>query len=112
MAIRIRWERDILVAVIEGNIDELEGHDFSATLRQVLAQKPAHAVLDCRGMTHVASHGIALLIRFAQEMRRHGGQVRMIGVRPHVQAVLMTINLGRIVPMDVDLDAAAKNFGL
>lgn len=112
MAIQMRWERAILLVMIEGNIDEFDGQNFSATLRQVLALKPAHAVLDCGGMTHVASHGIALIVRFAQEMRRHGGQVRMIRVRPHVKTVLQTVNVGRIVPMDEDLDAAAASFGL
>jgi anti-anti-sigma factor len=112
MSFPMRWERQVLVAVIQGDADAVDGHDLGAMLRAILAQEPPHVVLDCTEMAHIASQGIALLIRFTQDMRRHGGHVRLAGVRPQVRGVLETLNLERLVPLDEDVTLAIRGFAV
>ena len=106
MKVRTRWDKGVLVASLEGEIDTMDSEGMASAMAEISTQKPQAVVLDFGGVKYIASQGIALVIKFAQEVRRGGGQIRIAAVLPAVKTVLDMVNLKVIVPMADSVETA------
>ena len=56
-------------------------------------------VVDLTGVTFCDSGGLSLLVDLHKRTRAQGGHLRLAGVQPTVQAVLLATNLDRLLPV-------------
>lgn len=100
MIVETYWRGDVAIAHLIGEIDTREAEEVWGELRQILAEEPAACVLDLSHTTYIASLGLGILLKFAQETRFRQIRLRLAAVTPAIRIVLDTANLGRILPID------------
>ncbi len=67
-------------------------------------------ILDLKNLTYIDSAGIGVLMICAGEMEAAGGVVRAAGVGGLVAKVFDVVHFDRAVPVDPDVETAAKSF--
>ena len=102
---------NVMVARLAGEIDTVDSDDFSGALSSLLAAKPARLVLDFSEVSYIASVGLSLLLKLAQEMRAMGGKVAIAAATPAVSRVLETVHLGSVVPIKPTVESAMGYMG-
>src|ERR1700760_465825 len=97
MKTMIRSASNVTVLSLDGEIDIVDTEGFGQSLDLAASEMPKAVVLDFTGVTYIASSGIAMIMRFVQQIRRDGGKARIACVNPRVQTVLDMVNLGSLV---------------
>jgi anti-anti-sigma factor len=97
-----------LIARVQGDVGEVGLATFEEALRKMAERNPSGAVIDFSEVTFIGSTGLAILIKFAREMRKQEKQVHVAGATKNVQGVLRMVNLHSMVAIDESVDAAVK----
>jgi anti-anti-sigma factor len=100
MIVETNWQGDVAIAHLIGELDTTESEGVWGELRQILGEEPAACVIDMSHTNYIASLGLSILLKFAQEMRFRQIHLRLAAVQPRIRIVLDTANLGRILPID------------
>ena len=96
----------VVVAQLVGEIDMVDSEGLGDALAEIVAAKPQQLVLDMAGVTYVASVGLSLLLRLAQDLRKIQCPLVIAAATPAVQTVLDTVRLGAAIPIDATVEAA------
>ena len=62
-------------------------------LERVAAGKPQALLLDMTELEFICSQGLGVLITIQGKLRRHGGSLKLVGVRPCIRRVLEVTRL-------------------
>lgn len=94
----------------EGQYVELTGSIVAGQVAQLrellydLASKQKRLVLDFEKVTHIDSTSIGLLISTQIRIRKVGGHLQLLHVKPVILEVLKTMRLDRVFEMITDHD--------
>ena len=102
---------NVTVAQLSGEIDTLDTEGLGDALAAIVAAKPECLVLDFTGVTYIASIGLSLLLKVAQDVRKARGQLVIAAVTPQVKTVLDTVHLGAAIPIEPTVEAALARLG-
>jgi anti-sigma B factor antagonist len=73
----------------------------------ILAQPDIDAlIVDLTLVQHIDSAGISALLLASRQMKLHGGELRLVGVRPDVLSMLRLTQLDRIFPLYYSVEEA------
>jgi anti-sigma B factor antagonist len=106
MKVNPRQVGKVMVAELSGEIDTLDSEGMGEALSAITAAKPQGVVLDFSGVTYIASMGLSLLLKLAQDVRKAGGKLVIAAVSPPVKTVLDTVHLGAAIPIESTVEAA------
>lgn len=90
---------------ITGEIDLHASPDLRHALRECLAGKPRHLLLDMSGVEYMDSSGLAVLIEYMKEAQAFGGNLGLFGLREKVRSILQLVGLDRFFVIE---DSAEK----
>ena len=102
---------DVLVAHLSGEIDTMDSEGLGEALAAMSEAGTAGVVLDFAGVTYIASMGISMVLKLAQELRKAKSPVVIAGATPAVKTVLEMVHLGSVIPMEATVEAAAGRLG-
>ncbi len=108
MKVSTRHAGNVVVAELTGEIDTVDTEGLGEALGAIVAGKPAGLVLDFSGVNYIASMGLSLLLKLAQEMRKSKRPLVIAAVTPPVKTVLDTVHLGAAIPMETTVENALK----
>jgi anti-sigma B factor antagonist len=108
MKVTTRREGDAVVAQLEGEIDTVDSEGLGETLLAIAAEKPGAVVLDFSGVNYIASMGLSILLKMAQEMRKIKSPLVIAAVTPGVKTVLDTVHFGAAVPLELTVEKALE----
>ena len=101
-----------------GDIDvvEISGRlDFGSTLASIeksildlIEQGTRKLVINVPGLTGIDSAGVGMLMACSGQMSQNHGKLRIAGAQGGVARTFEVIQLGRVAPVDTDLDAACR----
>ena len=94
------------VLPLEGQIDLNVSAKVTATINELIKDKPARLVVDLSGVTYIDSSGLALLINAARDVEDYGGIFMLAGVRDEVRPILETARLENYFLMFPSVDEA------
>jgi anti-anti-sigma factor len=103
---------DVIVAQLAGEIDTMDSDGLGEALAEIVAAQPAGLVLDFAQVTYIASVGLSLLLKLAQDMRKAKGKLVIAAVTPAVKTVLDTVHLGAAIPIETTVEAALGRVGV
>jgi anti-sigma B factor antagonist len=106
MKVTPRQVGNTMVVELTGEIDTLDTEGMAEALAAITAARPRAVVLDFTGVTYIASMGLSLLLKLAQDVRKGGGKLVIAAVRPAVKTVLDTVHLGAAIPIESTVEAA------
>lgn len=104
--LNIDRDNNVMVVAIDGGLDNRTADDFFSQIDGLVEGGINRIVVDCGGLTYLSSAGLAALLRVHSRMRRHGGDVRLAGVRSIVVQVLQLTKLDRMFELYPDVDQA------
>src|SRR5262249_51849577 len=84
-----------------GSVDTL-----SRQLLPITAQRPPLVVFELSGVTFIASLGLGEMMQFQRGLKRHGGEVRLVGLQPVVRDMITKCRLDSVLIMADSLDDA------
>ena len=94
------------VLPLEGQIDLNVSAKVTATINELIKDKPARLVVDLSGVTYIDSSGLALLINATHDVEDYGGIFMLAGVRDEVRPILETARLENYFLMFPSVDEA------
>lgn len=103
-------EPDITVVELTGQLHA--GNillSVESSLNKILKEGPKKIVVDLSGLHLIDSSGIGVLVVSSAQVRKLGGAFRLAGAVGSVANVLAMIGLNQVIPMDPDVDTAARH---
>jgi anti-sigma B factor antagonist len=101
---------DIVVLEITGRITGKECEQLESATKNLVREKQKKIVLDLAGVTHIDSTGIAIIVAAASQVKGAGGELRLAGANKHLEQVLKTTNVDRLVASYLKAADAAVGF--
>jgi anti-anti-sigma factor len=94
------------VLPLEGEIDLHVSPHIATQLREMVAKKPKHIVVDLSRVTYIDSSGLAVLIEAMQNLEKNGGKFAIGGIQDMVRSIFETARLDQVFRIYPDVDAA------
>lgn len=88
---------DIVVLEITGRITGKECKQLESATQSLVREKQKKIIFDLTGVTHIDSTGIALIVASASQEKQAGGELRLTGANKHLEQILKTTNVDRLV---------------
>jgi anti-sigma B factor antagonist len=108
MKVTTRNEGEVVVAVLVGEIDTVDSEGLGEALGEVMEGKTGGLVLDFSGVKYIASMGLSILLRLAQQMRKAGRPLVIAAVPAGVKTVLDTVHLGAAIPLEETVEKGVE----
>jgi anti-sigma B factor antagonist len=102
---------DIVVLEMMGKISM--GNDcrqIESTTKKLIAENQKKIIFDLSGITHIDSTGIGIIVMLAGQMKTAGGELRVAVANPHIDQLLKTTNVSRIISLYPSIEVAATGF--
>jgi anti-sigma B factor antagonist len=98
---------DITRVILDGRMD-IQGAAAIDLRINVLAGSLKFLLLDLTNVSFLGSMGLRSIVLPAQAIKRRGGKMALLNPVPMVEQVLMASNIGEIIPIFHDLNAAVS----
>lgn len=95
---------DFVITSIIGELDTPDASEAWTEILEVLDFNPKGVVLDLSRCSYIASAGISLIVRLAQQLRPLHAPLRITNVGSRLRLVLDTVNLPSLIPIDATID--------
>jgi anti-anti-sigma factor len=96
---------------IRGEIDLHASPELRQSLRESLAQKPRHLLLDMSEVEYMDSSGLGVLIEYMKESQSFGGKLGLFGLREKVQSILRLVGLDRFFVIEGNAEKTLARLG-
>jgi len=106
MKVHAKHIGNVVVATLTGGFDSLDSDGLGESLATIVAANPGNLVLDFESVDYIASYGISLMLKIAQDLRKVQGKFIIAAATPSVMAVLDTVHLGAAIPIVETVDEA------
>jgi stage II sporulation protein AA (anti-sigma F factor antagonist) len=91
-----------LILRLSGELDLKTASDFRSTIeRGLLGPQLRNVVVNLSAVSFIDSSGIGVLLGRYKELSQLGGQLVLVGVKPHVKTLLELSGLSRVIPFAV-----------
>lgn len=108
MKVTTQKQGQVIIAHLAGEIDTIDTEGLGDTLQEIVAEKPGGVVLDFAQVSYIASVGIGILIKLAQDLRKIKCPVVIANVSPAVRTVLDTVHLTGVIPVVATVEEGCK----
>lgn len=110
MKIRMKQYNDVTILFAAGTLDALTAPALTKAFEEQIAAGHARLVADLKKVDYTSSAGVRVLIRALQASRRHGGDLRLSAVQPHVNTVLELTGVTTILKIYPNVVAATASY--
>jgi len=101
---------DVVVMEITGRITGKECKQLESATEILVREKHKKIIFDLTGVTHIDSTGIAIIVASASQVKQGGGELRLTGANKHLEQILKTTNVDRLVASYPKAADAAAGF--
>ncbi len=103
-------DHEVLILRADGGLDETTSAQFLDQLEKLVQSGLRKIIVDCSRLNYVSSAGLGLLMRVHRLLAKHGGDVKLAGIRGMLTTLLATVHLDRIFEFYPDVDRARLAF--
>jgi len=104
-----RIEPDITVVEISGRLNLGNSlMSIETSILRLIDEGARKLIIDLTGLDHIDSSGIGVIVSCSGHMEQSGGQMRIAGARGSVAKSFDLVHLGRIAPVDPDVESACR----
>lgn len=101
---------DVVVLEITGRITGKECGQLESAAGNLIREMQKKIILDLASVTHIDSTGIAIIVASASHVKEAGGELRLAGANKHLEQMLKTTNVDRLVASYLKAADAAVGF--
>jgi len=103
-------DRNVLILAADGGLNAHTAADFVAQLEALVDAGVTQIIVDCTRLDFISSYGLAVLVRLHNKLAKHGGDVRVAGVKSSVLGALMLMKMNRLFQIYPDVNQARLSF--
>ena len=103
---------DVAVVTVEGEVDLYTAPEFKEVLLGAVDEGARHVIVDLSAVTFVDSTALGVLVVAGRRCTDAGGELRLVGLRPHVRKVFDITGLSGAFPILPDLATATPLSGV
>lgn len=74
----------VVMVQLRGEADASNVTDLQVHLRYLTSLRTVRVILDCSGLTGIATQALPALVKFRHALVRDGGDIKFVGLRPSV----------------------------
>jgi anti-anti-sigma factor len=100
MECQVRRANDVAELVLAGSLDASWSPYLADRIDDVVRAGAVEVWFDMGGVTYLSSHGIAILVRYHQQLRKIGGRVRILACSELVASVLKLTGVAQLLAGD------------
>jgi len=83
----VRWQEQIAIVDVEGDIDLTRSLDFQKSLLSVLDDGPQRIIVNLSGVSYMDSSGVASLVKLLARTRKSGCPLSLVGLTARVKSL-------------------------
>jgi anti-anti-sigma factor len=99
------------VIALLGRLEATQAGNVQEAVQNALAGGPPNLVLDCTGLSYVASMGLRCFLLAQKEAQKGGGKVIFSGLNANVRSVFELTGFDRIIQVTETAEDAEALFG-
>jgi anti-sigma B factor antagonist len=101
---------DLSIIHLEGFVDAHTARDFERAVQADVDAGRYRLVVDCEKLNYISSAGLGVFMGFIEEVREHGGDIKICGLRPKVREVFDMLGFPTIYDVVKDVPAAVQRY--
>jgi anti-sigma B factor antagonist len=107
-----RESGDVTILSLSGEVELDDGElAIRARVHDLIDRGRIRVVMDLRGVTHMDSSGIGMIVGKLKTLREKGGDLKLLHLQTRGQRLFGTMRLLRIFETFDDEDAAVRSYG-
>jgi anti-anti-sigma factor len=83
-----------------------ETEKFNAAVNTLLQKAQKKFILDISGLDYVDSSGVGMLVSCLTNVKKAGGELRLVGANPRIKRILSMTGVDNLMPMFSTLNEA------
>jgi anti-anti-sigma factor len=111
MDIAVSIEKDHAQIRLAGRLEATQAASLTETIQKSLREGPPRLILDCTGLSYVASMGLRCFLLAQKEAQSAGGKVVFFGLNDNVRSVFSATGFDKIVEVRANLEDALACLG-
>ncbi|MDX9703430.1 MAG: STAS domain-containing protein [Candidatus Auribacterota bacterium] len=111
MGFKINRNDNIVVLTVLDDVilDTIE--EFRNVIHSLIEENVVYVVLDVSSVEFISSRGLGVIGYAMDAMRKHGGDLKILGMKPEVKAIFDICGLSQIIEMYDSQDDAVLSCG-
>jgi anti-sigma B factor antagonist len=110
MEMRIEHHHTVDVLAISGRLDLVSSSTLKDMIRQRLADRRVHIVLDMDKVPFINSSGLGALISALRDIRLSGGRIALCRMAPYLEEIFNITGLTRVFDCYATIPEALESF--
>ncbi len=112
LTIDLREHADVAIVVLEGRLDETKHEYLTRVLERLMNRGFARVAVDCTKLVYLNSHGVSSFVRYIDEARARGGDLKFFGLSPDAKFTLDRLGVSKFLQTFVTENDAIHHFEL
>ncbi len=96
---------------LEGYLDAHTAPQFEAAIQSEIDSEHYALIVDCSKLTYISSAGLGVFMTFVEEVREHGGDIKLCGLVSRVRHTFEILGFQDIFDLLDDVPSAVQRFG-
>ena len=111
MDIAVSIEKEYALIRLAGRLEATQASEVTAAIQKALGEGPPSLILDCSGLSYVASMGLRCFLLAQKETQGAGGRLVFFGLNDNVRSVFSMTGFDKIVQVRASLEDALSCLG-
>jgi anti-sigma B factor antagonist len=103
--------KDIVSVVVSGKLDAFHCDYLLNCVEHQIEGGHKKLILDCSELNFISSKGLGMLVRVHARMKKHGGDVKLAGVRGAAASLISVVHLNKAFEMYPTVEEAIAAHG-
>ncbi|HQR36551.1 MAG TPA: STAS domain-containing protein [Blastocatellia bacterium] len=109
-AIQTSIEDGLAIITLEGFVDAHTAPQFESAVQSEIDAGRINLIVNCEKLSYISSAGLGVFMSFVEEVRDHGGDIKICGLVPKVKHTFEILGFQDIFEMLEDQSAAKQKF--
>jgi anti-anti-sigma factor len=111
MDIAVSIEKEYTLIRLAGRLEATQAPELTAAIQKALQDGPPNLMLDCSGLSYVASMGLRCFLLAQKETQSAGGRLVFFGLNDNVRSVFSMTGFVKIVQVGANFEDALSCLG-
>lgn len=103
---------ELSVVRVDGVVDTITASELENVIEGLLGQSRFKILVDLGGVEYISSAGWGIFVSKIQEIRDHGGDIKLVNMIPNVFEIYELLEFEHIIPAYESLEQGKKAFNL
>jgi len=103
-------EHDVLILRADGGLNSQNAAEFVLGLEKLIDAGLRRIIVDCTALEYVSSYGLGVLVGLHSRLRKHGGDIKLAGLRGTLADLLHVTRLSALFEIYPDVNRARLAF--